>query len=256
MKNKYLIIPIVLSVFAVTSCSFFTSSWGTGLKRDLSQSYEKKNTDQLAQMVTDPGVISDPEAGNQLLTALGTRDNLTDLSSKEQNNVLDLMVGASISADTITTVLDTITSASENSDPVEMISTIIDSMGTTDLAAVTKILDGLSDESKFGGDGFDVSSVAMASICVVAQVVKNDAVVENMDTVKDAFQGVLNATEENRQAAIDSAIESMNIQADAIDSVMAALNAVAVISKQEDAELFPGITIGQLMGGTVPPVNP
>ena len=93
---------------------------GTSARRDLSKNFSKINTNELADLITEPSMINDQEASRQLLESLGQRNDLDSLSSQQQSSVLDLLVSTSITSDTAAQVLDTLQEVSESEDGDEI----------------------------------------------------------------------------------------------------------------------------------------
>lgn len=252
MKKTNLIIS-ALFVMCMTSCAFvdaangfFTSSWGTGLKRDLSETYGKMESKELAGMINDPAIMNDKAAGQQLLVELGKRDDVKNLSAEDKNSVMNLMINSSIDAETIASVVSELTKSdsSQSANPEEIAKEIISSIDKTDVEAVKQIL---KDTEHL--DDVDPSSAALATVCLVAQVAKNVDSSINYDIVQQKVEDIMNASDDStRTEKIDDAKTSLGLSDDDVDSLKVAVNA-AVKLGDLNAEVFPGITIKSLFGG-------
>lgn len=244
MKKTNLIIS-ALVILCMCSCSFFTTSWGTGLKRDLSDTYGKMNSSDLAEMIKDPSVINDKDAGKELLKELGKRDDLSKLSQDEQTDVLNLMVNSSISSDSITSIIDKVSNSDDSTDATQLVEDILNLVDTVDTGAAKSILED-TDNIK----NLDPSSAALATVCLVAQVAKevngigSDVLVEKLSTVMSAADN----SDAELESTIDTVIAELNL-ADQVDTMKVALKAAAELVKL-DAEIFPGMELSSLISGS------
>ena len=246
MKKTYLIISALLVMCTLASCAFFdstcdffTNSWGTNLKRDLSDNFSKMKSDQLAALINTPSVMNDKEASKKLLDELGKRDDITSLSAEDKNTVLNLMVNSSISAESLSSIINEVSNAGSGSDPKQLIDNILSNVDSCDVGAAVEILNDVDNLENLSG-----SSASLAMVCVVAQVAKSSELTENLDKVK-----VMGDVDKviNGEITTDQALDDLEIKAEDRDALEAAFNA-AVKLKELDAEIFPGMTIGSLFG--------
>ena len=238
MKKTYLIISALLVMCTLASCAFFdstcdffTNSWGTNLKRDLSDNFSKMKSDQLAALINTPSVMNDKEASKKLLDELGKRDDITSLSAEDKNTVLNLMVNSSISAESLSSIINEVSNAGSDSDPKQLIDNILSNVDSCDVGAAVEILNDVDNLENLSG-----SSASLAMVCVVAQVAKSSELTENLDKVMEDVKGGMTT---------DQALDDLEIKAEDRDALEAAFNA-AVKLKELDAEIFPGMTIGSL----------
>ena len=96
--KKLLFLFSTFIIFILAGCDFFTTSWGTGARRNLEDTYSRLSSSELADLISDPNLINDTEAGKQLLAALGKKDDLSSLSVEQKNAVLNLSVNSSITS--------------------------------------------------------------------------------------------------------------------------------------------------------------
>ncbi len=235
----------MLVALCFTSCSFFTTSLGTSFKRDLSDTYDKMSTSELADMITDPQLMCDPDAGKQLLASLGEKDDLTSLKPEVQNDILNLMVNSTISTEAITSVIDTLTNAGDNSDPADIISGVLDNINAVDTKATVALLD----ESNIGN--LNPSTAALAAVSLVAQVAKSSDIFNKLDDVMTELGTVAQTPDSGRDAAISTAVSNLGIKTEDVEALEVAFKAVASLA-DSNAELFPGITLGSLFGAQQP----
>lgn len=240
MKKTYLIISALLVMCTLASCAFFdstcdffTNSWGTNLKRDLSDNFSKMKSDQLAALINTPSVMNDKEASKKLLDELGKRDDITSLSAEDKNTVLNLMVNSSISAESLSSIINEVSNAGSGSDPKQLIDNILSNVDSCDVGAAVEILNDVDNLENLSG-----SSASLAMVCVVAQVAKSSELTENLYKVMEDVNGGMTT---------DQALEDLKIKAEDRDALEVAFNA-AVKLKELDAEIFPGMKIGSLFG--------
>lgn len=240
MKKTYLIISALLVMCTLASCAFFdstcdffTNSWGTNLKRDLSDNFSKMKSDQLAALINTPSVMNDKEASKKLLDELGKRDDITSLSAEDKNTVLNLMVNSSISAESLSSIINEVSNAGSGSDPKQLIDNILSNVDSCDVGAAVEILNDVDNLENLSG-----SSASLAMVCVVAQVAKSSELTENLKKVMEDVKGGMTT---------DEALVDLEIKDEDRDALEAAFNA-AVKLEELDAEIFPGMTIESLFG--------
>lgn len=244
MKKTHLIITM-LAALSFTGCNFFTTSLGTSFKRDLSDTYDKMSTDDLADMITDPQVISDPQAGKQLLETLGERDpeDLKKLSPEAQDDILNLMVNSTISTEAITSAIDTLTNAAEGSDPAEIVSAILNNINEVDTKAAVALLD----DSNI--DNLEPSTAALAAISLVAQVAKSqhETNPECTGEVVMGHVGKILGGQETPQAAMSAiGITEGSPEAEALEAALGVVD--HFMNSGESVEIFPGFDLSTILG--------
>lgn len=241
MKKQNIIFSVLI-MFLITSCSFFTTSLGTGLKRDLSETYSKVNTKNLAQMINDSSIISDREAGKTLLEELGKRNDISSLSPSSQDDVLSLMVNSSISTETLTSTLKTLENASgESVDAKKIAKDILSSIDTVDVGATKEILKNTSNFTNLTD-----TTVALATVCLVAQVAK-DADLTDTDKITQEIQKVIDngGTTTRVDDAVNSILAGKSSSEENKESLKIALESAKQL-KTNDAEVFPGVKFSDL----------
>ncbi|MCR5612852.1 hypothetical protein [Treponema sp.] len=251
MKNTKVKIFSVLALCCFTSCSFFTTSWGTGARRNLSENFSKMSTSDLADKISDPTIINDEDSARALLATLGNRNDLSSLNTAQMTSVLNLTSSASISTEVISSATSLISSAGSTSDVGSIISGILSQVGDADTTAAVTIL---SDTNNLAA--LPPSTVAMATISVVAQVAKSENVSDDIQTIQDQIETVF----QNPNASIDDAVEAI-IGTDASEESTQALTVALQTFKYyateaPDAELFPGVSLSSIFGSQSGSQNP
>lgn len=243
MKNTYLIISALVMMCTMSSCAFvdatcgfFTTSWGTELKRNLSETYGKMESKQLADMIDDPAVMNDKDAGKQLLVELGKRDDVKNLSAEQKDNVLNLMVNSSVSTESVAAIVSEISNANGSSDMGEVAKSILSQIEETDTAAVVQILKDVEKLPEVSG-----SSACLAVVCVVAQVAKNSNAANDTDKVMTTIKDVMGGK------TVDDAATELGITGDDKDALQAAIDAASKL-QSINAEILPGVKISDLFG--------
>ena len=244
MKKTYLIISALLVMCTLTSCAildstcdFFTNSWGSDLKRDLSDNFSKMKSDQLAGLISTPSIMKDKEASKKLLNELGKRDDITSLPAEDKNTVLNLMVNSSISAESLASIINEVSNAGSGSDPVELIDNILSNVESCDVGAAVAIL---TDVEKL--DDLSDSSASLAMMCVIAQVAKSSEITDKLDKVMEDMGKVIKGG-----MTADQAVTDLGIKSEDVEALKAAFGAASKL-KDLDAEIFPGMTMGSLFG--------
>lgn len=239
--KKLTIIFSILIMFLITSCNFFTTSLGTGLKRDLSKTYSKVDTKNLAQMINTSSIISDKEAGKTLLEELGKRNDISSLPPSSQDDVLNLMVNSSISTETLTNTLKTLENVNEESDAKQIAKDILSSIDTVDVNATKAIL-----ENTENFENLTDTTVALATVCLVAQVAKDADIVDKTDTITEEIQKVIEG-ETTIDDAVGAILDGNNGSDENKESLKIALKSAKQL-KDNDAEIFSGVKFSDLFG--------
>lgn len=241
--KKLTIIFSILIMFLITSCNFFTTSLGTGLKRDLSKTYSKVDTKNLAQMINTSSIISDKEAGKTLLEELGKRNDISSLPPSSQDDVLNLMVNSSISTETLTNTLKTLENVNEESDAKQIAKDILSSIDTVDVNATKEIL-----KNTENFENLTDTTVALATVCLVAQVAK-DADITDTDKITQEIQKFIDGNGDT--TSVDSAVNAIlggeNGSDENKESLRIALESAKQL-KDNDAEIFSGVKFSDLFG--------
>lgn len=242
--KKLTIIFSILIMFLITSCNFFTTSLGTGLKRDLSKTYSKVDTKNLAQMINTSSIISDKEAGKTLLEELGKRNDISSLPPSSQDDVLNLMVNSSISTETLTNTLKTLENVNEESDAKQIAKDILSSIDTVDVNATKAIL-----ENTENFENLTDTTVALATVCLVAQVAKDAGIVDKTDMITEEIQKFIDGNGETTSvdSAVNAILKGKNDSEENKESLRIALKSAKQL-KDNDAEIFSGVKFSDLFG--------
>lgn len=251
MKKTYLIISALLAL-SLSSCSgllettesFFTTSWGTGAKRDLSETFSKQSTEELATSISDPEVISDKEASNAILVALGNKDQseINALSVELKNDVLDLTLNTTISIDSLLSVVDELSTSTEESSAQDVISTILEQFADTDMTAAQTILNNVDEI-----ENLNSSTACLATVCLAAQVMK-DIDFKDTENLTTEIETIMNKMDNDGKTAVEAIKEAdFGLSEEKQETLAVALNAMQKLT-DIDAEIIAGITIGDLLG--------
>lgn len=223
-----LALTILLSFVA---CDFFTTSWGTGLQRDLGSLLEKESPDDLAKLASDPNYKGDSKAAASLLNALSskTEAEIQKLSSEEKNDILDLALTATLPMDAITDLVDIMDDDEIN--PQEVFDSLIGNVSTFDTKVVQTILN--------NSEGVDSESLVSASVAVVAQVFKREEGL-NIENIEALF------ADKDEDSALDfTDLNDIDQQSkDDLEAVFKVFN----LLKDENPTFF-GISLDDLFGG-------
>lgn len=224
-KNKIitLVITLALCILFVSCDSFFTTSWGSWAKRDLKDTYSKQSIEDLVDLIDDPSVANDKESSKALLEELGDRD-LSGLSTKDAEKVLNLVTSTTISMDTMTGALETAKSNGNNVD----VANLLNSIEKVDTSAAV----GLLNDTEVQANG-DVTTIVLASVSVAAQAVKSAGA--DTTTLKDNVSAVFNGTKEPATAV--TAILGSGASEAETKELTAALNAIKYLKTNRESEV-------------------
>lgn len=214
------------------ACDFFTTSWGTGLQRDLGSLLEKESPDDLAKLASDQNYKGDSKAAAALLNALSSKPEkeIQSFSSEEKNDILNLALTATLPMDAITDLVDIMDDDDIN--PQEVFDSLIGNVSTFDTKVVQTILN--------NPEGVDSESLVSASVAVVAQVFKREEGLD-MEFVIGLFQNT------NGDGSINFGT-SDNINDQSKDDLEAVFNVFNLLKNDEEA-LFFGMSLDDLFGG-------
>ncbi|MGN0739273.1 MAG: hypothetical protein ACI4LX_03790 [Treponema sp.] len=239
-KLLFLFSSFIILIFS--GCDFFTTSWGTGARRNLEENYSKLSSSELADLISDPNLINDTEAGKQLLSALGKKDDLSSLSVEQKNAVLNLSVNSSITSDTVSEILSAIKDTENSENKMEQLVTdILEKVDSADISAVTQIL---SDKESLGQ--LDDKALCLSSLCLIAQVAKQENLLDKTATIKDEISSLFEG-KSNVDDAVNNITASADCSAESNAALKAALNAVCEL-KDSEASLIEGLKISDLFG--------
>lgn len=232
-------------ILILAGCDFFTTSWGTGARRNLEDNYSKLSSSELADLISDPNLINDTEAGKQLLAALGKKDDLSSLSVEQKNAVLNLSVNTSITSGTVSGILSAVKDTEDSGNKMEkLVTDILEKVDTTDISAVTQIL---SDKDSLSQ--LDDKALCLSSICLIAQVAKKENLLDKTDTIKEEISTLFSnetPTEDSINTAVGNIADS-TCSEESKAALKAALNVVCELKDSEES-LIEGFKISDMFG--------
>ena len=232
-------------ILILAGCDFFTTSWGTGARRNLEDNYSKLSSSELADLISDPNLINDTEAGKQLLAALGKKDDLSSLSAEQKNAVLNLSVNTSITSGTVSGILSAVKDTEDSGNKMEkLVTDILEKVDTTDISAVTQIL---SDKDSLSQ--LDDKALCLSSICLIAQVAKKENLLDKTDTIKEEISTLFSSettTEDSINTAVGNIADS-TCSEESKAALKAALNVVCELKDSEES-LIEGFKISDMFG--------
>lgn len=242
MKKKIFTLSVFITiVFNFISCSFFTNSWGKGVCRNMDTRFSNFKTEELADMSKDSALINDFNSSKALLVELGKKDDLTSLSAQQKNDILNLMSNASIPTDVVVSISDTVANVNSEDAAKEFVTSIFEQINSIDVEAATMIL---SDEE--GLSSMDDKIICMSSICLAAQVAKSSDLLSKTDEFQEQIKNVASASEGDREAAINSAVDAIfsgvEDAEESKEKLQIAFNAIYSV-KESDVNLIPGMSL-------------
>lgn len=207
MKIRHLLLLLTV-VFTLSSCEIFTTSIGKGLARDNTEMYASQNASDLIDFAKTSEAINDPAVSAQILEALGTKNNLTDLSNEDKNTVLELLIGSTITMDTISETLNSIQTLEGDDEVVTLLDTLLNSITDADTSAVAQLF---TDPDSL--ENMDPFNAMLASMCIMAQVAKDEQVINGGEPdLTGKFEAIQDAITEtaggSTSAQIDAVVDS------------------------------------------------
>lgn len=188
MKIRHSII-LIAAIFTLSSCEIFTTSVGKGLARDNTEMYASQNASDLIDFAKTSEAINDPAVSAQILKALGTKNNLTDLSNEDKNTVLELLIGSTITMDTISETLNSIQTLEGDEEVVTLFDTLLDTVEDADINAVVMLL---NDTNSL--DQMNPFNAMMSAMCIMAQVAKDEEGISTFSNINQAIDKLNNGT--------------------------------------------------------------
>lgn len=234
MKIRHSII-LIAAIFTLSSCEIFTTSIGKGLARDNTEIYDKQSSVDLIKLAATPEAINDPVVSAQILESLGKKGDLTELSADEKDVVLNLMIGSTITTDTISETLDLMQTLSDDEGVVTLFDTLLNSIEDADINAVVMLL---SDEGSL--DEMNPFNTMMAAMCVMAQVAKDEEGISTFSNINQAIDQLKTSTPEQ--------VASGSLFTDASDDTKAAVKAALSCFSyyQDHSDRFNETAIGNM----------
>lgn len=233
MKRIITSIVVLSLLFSFISCNFFTTSWASGLQRDLSSMLKKESTEELAKLAGDSQYNTDPDTAAAILDALGDKDQdeIASLSTSEKEDILDLAITATIPIDLLSDLIDAL--ESDDISVEDLVDLLGDNMTSFDTTAIQTILNDPDDVS--------TESLVTASAALIAQVLLRET--EDL-TLEELF------TEDEDGNVAFKEIEDLDPQS--IADLEAVYNVFQLFQeggeREDEAVSFFGISLDDLFG--------
>jgi hypothetical protein len=242
MKRQSVVLCALIAVVAFsTSCKqLFTTSFGAGLARTGSVVSSTATVSDLLD-IAESGEAADKQVATDILNALATKPaDVANLTTDEQQTVLDLALDATVEMSTVLDALQTVLDSGGATSSTDVINAILDSVNTSvDLTAVTAIL----------GDPTAAAEVPVASLVTASVAVLADVA----ETVGSAtIQTIMESAD--RDAAIAAATGLTTEQKADVQTVVDLMDTLNTTRQDELAALeFGGYNLGDyLTGATLP----
>lgn len=249
--KKTVVLCTVISLIAFGSCQMFTTSLGKGFARDQTKQLEKASSGDLADALATP---KDSKTATAILEVLATKDTaeIQALSNEQKAAVLNTALDASVTIQDLKDQASALLGEGDT-DTNQIITNICNAVNPVNTAAIVAILSG--DTSSI-----DASSLANASLALVAQVAKATdvtQVMKNFETKNADIDTILTNAKDNPTAnatAIPAVVEAI-LGADASeaskDNLTAAINTMAELNKRagagEEVMVLGVLDIGELL---------
>lgn len=229
--NKILKVSALIAlIICITGCSFFSTSWGAGLKRENAEELSALSMDDLAVLLSDPDYLSDPAAIESLLEALGSKtpEEIQNLSPEEKQAILDLTISVGVPISSLGGIIDQAASGDAGSALAQLVAStdVID----TDAAAAV-----LTDpETLQTADTTVIAAATMTVLVQVAAAETDDS--ENQDEAVDEL--VNNITQSiadspsgsTPEQVVDSMIADGSISAESREEMIAVTTSMQVLT--------------------------
>lgn len=228
-----LFLTMIITSLFVSCTDLFTTSLGTSFARDTIPINANASTSDLAKMLSDPKLMKEPEAGSAVLDAIGKKnpEEIIALNKEDKEAILKIAASISLPIDKITESIGDLTA--EDSDPVKIIESILESTKTIDTAAIKTLL---NDEETL--KEVSPETAALACVALVAQTVKSDTGITTESVQKILEEAVINE---------DGSVNFGNNADTLSDETRENLEIVAKAAKNlKDAVIF-GINFGDLL---------
>lgn len=231
--NKILKVSALIAfIILITACNFFTTSWGSGLKRDNAEKLTQLTTDDLALLLTDPDYTSDPESIAALLDALGgkTPEEIQDLSVEDKQAILELTISAGVPISSLAGIMEQATSGDPGSALSELLS-------TTDVINVDAAAAVLTDPEML--ETADPTVITAAAVTVLVQVAAAET-----DDAEDQDAAVTDLVNNITDSIADSPPDAT------AEDIVDQLIADGSISEESREEMIAITTAMQVLSGT------
>lgn len=236
--KKTVILFTVISLIGFGSCQMFTTSLGKDLARDQTKQLAKASSAELADALATP---KDSKTATAILEVLATKDTaeIQALSNEQKAAVLNTALDASV------TIQDLKDQASAllgegNTDTNQIITNICNAVNPVNTAAIVAILNG--DTSSI-----DASSLANASLALVAQVAKATDVTQVMEN----FEGVTIDSSTNIDNTVNQILDGPGATEETKANLTAALNTLVALNTRvnngEEVMVLGVLDIGELL---------
>lgn len=262
MKNKIskysFLFLLLLAVFLVSSCDFFTNSVLSFAARDTAETVKSTPTNALVSAGSNPSVVGDQNMAQTYLEELGNRpEDLENLKTEEAENVMNLATAALLPVSNFQSILDSMVDngnqeGGEGENPEQdnnnILASILDSIPSVDTTALEKVL-----ENEKTVQEADISTTAMATISLLGSAIKTEA--NEGDTTQLFGQITQNLgsdavkTAETTEDKVNAVLQGTGASEDNT-ALKTAIAAALVLSQREDLSSLSigGFDLGQLFG--------
>ncbi|HQL05364.1 MAG TPA: hypothetical protein PLU33_09510 [Treponemataceae bacterium] len=232
MKRILKVNAVLAFIIVITACNFFTTSWGSGLKRDNADKLAQLTVDDLAVLLTDPDYTSDPESIASLLDALGekTPEEIQGLSVEDKQAILELTISAGVPISSLAGIMEQATSG----DPGSALSELLSSTDVINVDAAAAVL---TDPEML--ETADTTVLTAAAVTVLVQVVAAET-----GDAEDQDAAVTELVNDITDTIADSPADST--AEDIVDQMIAD----GAISEESREEMIAVTTAMQVLSGT------
>lgn len=254
MKTVLKVSAITALIISLAACSFFTTSWGSGLTRDNAEDLSKLSMDDLAELLTDPDFLSDPASIAALLDALAakTPEELKGLSPEEKQAILDLTISLGVPMSSLSDILEDASAG----DPGTALLSLITSTEVINVDAATVLL--TDPETLENTDPAVITATALTVLVQVAAAETQDA--EDQEAaVNELVNNITNAIADSpagstAEDVVDQMIQDGTISEESREEMIAVTTAIQVLSGTSSTgiDLSGGSSGGPDIGALLP----
>jgi len=221
---------LIALIICITGCSFFSTSWGSGLKRDNAKKLAQLTVKDLALLLTDPDYTSDPESIAALLEALGgkTPEEIQGLSVEDKQAILELTISAGVPISSLAGIMEQAASG----DPGSALSELLSSTDVINVDAAAAVL--TDPEMLETADPTVITAAALTVLVQVAAAETEDA--EDQDAAVTELVNNITGTIADSPAGstaeevVDQLIADGAISEESREEMIAVTTAIQVLS--------------------------
>lgn len=235
--KKTVVLCTVISLIAFGSCQMFTTSLGKGFARDQTKQLAKASSAELADALATP---KDSKTATAILEVLATKDTaeIQALSNEQKAAVLNTALDASVTIQDLKDQASALLGEGDT-DTNQIITNICNAVNPVNTAAIVAILSG--DTSSI-----DASSLANASLALVAQVAKATDVTQVMEN----FEGVTIDSSTDIDNTVNQILKGTDATEETKANLKAALNTMVELNerpKNEEIKVLGILDISELL---------